>query len=80
MPSKSRAASGILLAKCDHECLTRAFQLADATVVVPMDFLRLPLIAMAGYFFYGETVDAWVIIGALILCAGAWLNIRAAVH
>ena len=28
-----------------HYCLTRAMALADASVVVPLDFLRLPLIA-----------------------------------
>lgn len=61
-----------------HYCMTRAFQLADATVVVPMDFLRLPLIAVVGYFFYGEKLDGWVLLGAAILCAGAWLNIRSA--
>lgn len=61
-----------------HYCMTRAFQLADATVVMPMDFLRLPLIATVGFVFYGETVDVWVLVGALVLCAGAWLNLRAA--
>lgn len=61
-----------------HYCMTRAFQLADATVVVPMDFLRLPLIAAVGFVFYGETLSLWVFVGALILCAGAWLNLRAA--
>lgn len=61
-----------------HYCMTRAFQLADATVVVPMDFLRLPLIAAVGYLFYGETLSPWVFLGALILCAGAWLNLRTA--
>jgi len=32
-----------------HYCMTRAFKLADATVVVPMDFLRLPLVMVVGY-------------------------------
>jgi drug/metabolite transporter (DMT)-like permease len=61
-----------------HYCMTRAFRLADATVVVPMDFLRLPLIAAIGYFLYGETVDIWVVLGAIVLCLGAWLNITTA--
>ena len=50
-----------------HYCLARAFQLADATVVVPMDFLRLPLIAVIGYAFYGEALTIWVFIGAAIV-------------
>ena len=61
-----------------HYCLTRAFQLADATVVIPMDFLRLPLIAVVGFLFYGETVKIWVFVGALIVCAATWLNLKSA--
>jgi drug/metabolite transporter (DMT)-like permease len=61
-----------------HYCLTRAFQLADATVVIPMDFLRLPLIALLGFLFYGETVKIWVCVGALIVCAATWLNLKSA--
>jgi drug/metabolite transporter (DMT)-like permease len=61
-----------------HYCLTRAFQLADATVVIAVDFLRLPLIAMVGFLFYHETVEIWVFVGALIVCAATWLNLRSA--
>ena len=61
-----------------HYCLTRAFQLADATVVMPMDFLRLPLIAVVGFLFYGETLKTWVFVGALIVFAATWLNLRSA--
>ena len=61
-----------------HYCMTRAFQLADATVVVPMDFLRLPLIAVVGYLFYGEALEIWVLVGALIVFAGTWLNLQSA--
>ncbi len=61
-----------------HYCLTRAFQLADATVVMPMDFLRLPLIAVVGFLFYGETLKIWVFVGALIVFAATWLNLKSA--
>jgi drug/metabolite transporter (DMT)-like permease len=61
-----------------HYCLTRAFQLADATVVIPMDFLRLPLIAVVGFLFYGETLKIWVFVGALIVFAATWLNLKSA--
>ena len=61
-----------------HYCLTRAFQLADATVVIPMDFLRLPLIAIVGFLFYGETVKVWVFVGALIVCGATWFNLKSA--
>ena len=61
-----------------HYCLTRAFQLADASVVIPLDFLRLPLIAVVGFFAYGEPLDIWVLFGALIVCAGTLLNLKSA--
>jgi drug/metabolite transporter (DMT)-like permease len=61
-----------------HYCLTRGFQLADATVVIPMDFLRLPLIAVVGFLFYGETVKIGVLVGALIVFAATWLNLKSA--
>jgi drug/metabolite transporter (DMT)-like permease len=58
--------------------LTRAFQLADAAVVIPMDFLRLPLIAAVGFLFYGEALNMWVFFGALIVFAATWLNLKSA--
>jgi drug/metabolite transporter (DMT)-like permease len=61
-----------------HYCLTRAFRLADATVVIAMDFLRLPLIAVVGFLFYGETLNNWVFVGALIVFAATWLNVKSA--
>jgi len=60
-----------------HYCMTRAFRLADATVVVPMDFMRLPLMMLTGYMLYQETVDWFVLIGALLMLSGNLINIRA---
>ncbi len=59
-----------------HYSIARALRLADATVVVPMDFLRLPLIAVVGFVVYGEALSAWVLVGALIICCATWLNLR----
>lgn len=60
-----------------HYCLTRAFRSGDATTVVPMDFLRIPLIALVGWMFYGEPLDIFVFLGAgLIICGILW-NLRA---
>jgi drug/metabolite transporter (DMT)-like permease len=61
-----------------HYCITRAFRLADATVVVPLDFLRLPLIAVIGWLAYGEPVNAWVLLGAGLVLVGVWLNVMSA--
>ena len=60
-----------------HYCLTQAFRHGDATVVVPLDFLRIPLIALIGWMFYGEGIDVFVFLGAgLIICGVLW-NLRA---
>ncbi len=50
-------------------------KLADATVVVPVDFLRLPLIAVVGALFYGEPFDPAVILGAGLIFVGVWFNL-----
>lgn len=60
-----------------HYCMARALTLADATLVVPMDFLRLPLIALVGFLFYNEAIDVFVLVGALIMLTGNYINIRA---
>jgi len=59
-----------------HYCLANAFRYGDAMIVVPMDFLRVPLIAAIGWLFYGEHVDAFVFAGAAIIIAGVVWNIH----
>lgn len=59
-----------------HYALARALKLADASVVVPMDFMRLPLVAVVGYLVYGEVIDLWVGVGAAIICTGIYINLR----
>jgi uncharacterized membrane protein len=60
-----------------HYCLSNAFCAGDATLVVPLDFMRIPLIAVAGWAFYGERLDVFVLLGALIIVAGVLWNQRA---
>ena len=60
-----------------HFCLTNAFRYGDATIVVPLDFLRIPLIALIGWSLYGEPLDAFVFIGAAIIITGIVWNLRA---
>ncbi len=59
-----------------HYCLSNAFRSGDATVVVPMDFLRVPLIALIGWRFYGEPLDVFVFAGAAVILAGLSWNLR----
>ena len=60
-----------------HYCLTNAFRAGDATLVVPLDFMRIPLIAVVGWALYGESLDIFVLLGALIIVAGVMWNLRA---
>ncbi len=60
-----------------HFCLTRAYRLAEVTFVAPMDYLRLPLIALVGMLLYGEPVEIWLLIGGVLILAGNYLNLRA---
>lgn len=58
-----------------HYCMARAMNHADASVVVPMDFLRVPLTALAGWWIYSEPVDALMGVGAALILAGNALNL-----
>jgi len=58
-----------------HVCLTTALSIAPATVITPVDFLRLPLIAVIGLIVYGEAIDAFVMIGAAIIFGANYLNL-----
>lgn len=58
-----------------HFCLTKALSIAPATLVTPVDFLRLPLIAVIGLLVYGETIDVFVILGAALIFGANYVNI-----
>lgn len=58
-----------------HFCITKALQIAPATIVAPIDFARLPIIAILAMLIYGEALDIWVFVGAIVIFAGNYLNI-----
>lgn len=58
-----------------HFCLTTALAIAPASVVLPIDFARLPLIAVIGALLYAEIVDIWVFVGAAVIFAANYTNI-----
>lgn len=60
-----------------HFCIASALRIAPATLVMPFDFLRLPVIAVVGLIFYDEPVGLLVIAGAALILCGNYLNIRA---
>jgi drug/metabolite transporter (DMT)-like permease len=59
-----------------HYCLANAFRAGDATVVVPLDFMRIPLIAVIGWWLYGEPLDVFVFLGAALIIAGILWNLQ----
>lgn len=63
-----------------HFCLTTALSLAPASVVMPMDFARLPVIVIVGALVYAEALEPIVLLGAGLILLGNWLNIRAAIR
>jgi drug/metabolite transporter (DMT)-like permease len=60
-----------------HYCLANAFRAEEASVVVPLDFMRIPLIAIVGWWLYGERLDVFVFAGAGLIIAGILWNLRA---
>lgn len=61
---------------CAHYCMARAFQMAELVTVVPMEYIRLPLIAVVGFLIYSEPIDIPTVIGSIAILAGNYLNVR----
>lgn len=59
-----------------HIFLTRAFEAADASFVSPVDFMRLPMAAVAGWILFRETSDVWTWAGAAVIFAAVTWNTR----
>jgi drug/metabolite transporter (DMT)-like permease len=69
----------VVIAFCgtfSHYCMARAMLHADATVVIPMDFLRVPLTAAAGWLIYSERLDLFTVLGAMLILTGNLLNLK----
>jgi drug/metabolite transporter (DMT)-like permease len=69
----------VVIAFCgtfSHYCMARAMLHADATVVIPMDFLRVPLTAAAGWLIYSERLDMFTVLGAALILTGNLLNLK----
>lgn len=58
-----------------HFCITNALNLAPATVVTPLEFVRLPLIAFIGFVLYQEAFEWPVILGAVLVLVANIVNI-----
>ena len=60
-----------------HYCLTSALGAAPATLVAPMEFIRLPTVAIVGMVVYHEPLLTSVFIGAAVILAGNLLSVHA---
>lgn len=60
-----------------HFSLTSALTLAPASFVIPIDFVRLPLIAVIGAWAYAEPIDPYVLAGGGVIFLGIWISMRA---
>ncbi len=54
-----------------HLCWTRAWTLAEIGALQPLEFLKLPLTAAAGWALFGETPGLAVWLGGALIFAGA---------
>ena len=59
-----------------HITLTRAFRAADASVVMSLEFARLPFAVLYGFALFGELIDVWTWIGAGVIFAAALYTAR----
>jgi drug/metabolite transporter (DMT)-like permease len=69
----------VVIAACgtfSHYCLASALRYADATIVIPMDFLRVPLTATVGWLLYSERLDFFTVLGAALILSGNLLNLK----
>jgi len=58
-----------------HFCITKELSLASASIVAPLDFVRLPAIAVIGMALYDEPLDLFVFLGAAVIFAANYVNI-----
>jgi drug/metabolite transporter (DMT)-like permease len=58
-----------------HFCLTTALSLAPASVVMPIDFFRLPVLAFVGMLFYAEPFSLLIFAGAVLIFGANYLNL-----
>ena len=58
-----------------HFCVTKALSISSPSLVMPIDFVRLPIIAFVGMIFYSEPIDIPVFYGSILIFYANWLNL-----
>jgi drug/metabolite transporter (DMT)-like permease len=65
------AAAMGLVGTIGNYCSARAFSLADASAILPIDYLRMPVVALVGFAAFSEVPDIWVWVGSTIIAASS---------
>lgn len=60
-----------LLGMLGHITLTRAFRASDASVVMSLEFARLPFAVLFGFAMFSELIDPWTWVGAVVIFGAA---------
>lgn len=63
-------------ATLNQRFLSRAYAAADATLVVPFEFTRLPFAAVIGYVAFRELPDVWAWIGGAVIFGASLYMVR----
>lgn len=75
----AQTAPWLLLIACAgllaHFCLTNALSIAPASIVMPLDFARLPVVAIVGMLLYAEPLEPVIFAGAALIFLGNYINI-----
>ncbi|KFN48036.1 hypothetical protein N790_06980 [Arenimonas malthae CC-JY-1] len=50
-----------------HMLWTRALRLGEASMLTPISFLQVLVVAVFGWFLFGEALDRWTVLGAAII-------------
>ena len=59
-----------------HYSLSSALKKSDATIILPIDYIRLPIIVIVGWYYYNEIITNNVIIGSILIIFGAVIFLR----
>ena len=59
-----------------HYSLSSALKNSEATIILPIDYIRLPIIIIVGWYYYNEIITNNVIAGSILIIFGAIIFLR----
>ena len=57
-----------------HFSMAKALKKEDISTLIPLDYLRLPILIIVGILLYNETFDTSIIIGGTLIFLGNYIN------